>query len=73
MYEKTLGAHQGAVYVVAGVSGRVFTDATTIHPVMVSSLYALGSMVIDVNGDQLDAMFLDDSGLIQDYFTIRKN
>ena len=34
------------------------------------TLLRLGSMVIDINGDRLDARFLRETGAIDDYFTI---
>ena len=39
---------------------------------MYVSLNLLGSMVIDVNGKQMDAVFLDSNGLVRDYFTLIK-
>jgi acid phosphatase type 7 len=63
--------HEGAVYAVAGSSGQVSGGALN-HPAMFISLNSLGSMVLDVNGDQLDAAFLDSSGARRDYFTIVK-
>jgi hypothetical protein len=73
------GVHEGAVYVVAGSSGKTtgkdekrlargFLD----HPAMFISLYRLGSMVLDVNGNRLDAVFLSESGEKLDYFSIIK-
>ena len=47
-------------------------DGPLDHPVMYISLNVLGSMVLDVNSAQLDASFIDDTGTIQDYFTIVK-
>jgi hypothetical protein len=73
-YEKpVLGPtpHQGAVYVVAGSSGQT-TAGPLDHPAMVTSLLTLGSLVIDVDGSQLDARFLDSAGVVQDSFRIRK-
>ena len=63
--------HEGAVYAVAGSSSRL-GGGPLDHPVMVTSLNVLGSMVIDVNGGRLDACFLDDGGAIRDGFTILK-
>jgi hypothetical protein len=40
---------------------------------MVHSLDVLGSLVIDVDGDRLDARFLDDLGAVRDTFTIVKH
>jgi len=69
----TLGpaAHEGAVYAVAGSSSKT-TPAPLNHPVMVTSLLELGSMVIDIDGDQLNAVFIDDNGVVLDQFTIIK-
>jgi hypothetical protein len=66
---------QGAVYVVAGSSGWVTGDTFIpqyLHPAMFIKLKELGSMVIDVDGNRLDAKFLRETGAIDDYFTIIK-
>jgi len=68
-------ANRGAVYAVAGSSGD--TDAapgalTPKHPVMYASLMQLGSMVLEINGDRLDAKFLRENGTVDDSFTIQK-
>jgi len=69
-YVKTSAtAHSGAIYAVAGSSGKV-TTAPLNHPIMISNLLELGSMVLDVDGDQLNAVFLNDKGAIRDSFTI---
>ena len=39
---------------------------------MFSSLNQLGSMVLDIEGDRLEAKFLRENGQIDDYFTLRK-
>ncbi len=69
----TLGpsAHEGAVYVVAGSSGQA-TGGALNHPAMFISLNNLGSMVLDVNGNRLEAKFLRDTGAVDDHFTIIK-
>lgn len=64
-------AHEGAVYTVAGSSSQTGGGPLN-HPVMVESLNVLGSMVIDVNGPLLDAVFLDSDGDIRDHFQITK-
>jgi acid phosphatase type 7 len=67
--------HQGTVQVVAGSSGWVTGDVLAPlykHPVMFIKLKELGSMVIDVNSNRLDAKFLRETGAIDDYFTILK-
>ena len=69
----TLGpsAHEGAVYVVAGSSGQA-TGGALNHPAMFIALNNLGSMVLDVNGNRLDAKFLRETGAIADNFTLIK-
>ena len=63
--------HAGAVYAVAGSSGKT-SGGSLNHPVMVVSMSVLGSMVLDVNGNRLDAKFLDGNGNILDDFTMLK-
>ena len=63
--------HAGTVYVVAGSSGKRKSGPFD-HPAMAVSMATLGSMVLDVNGSRLDAMFLDSLGNILDDFTILK-
>src|SRR3989441_6075348 len=72
-YEKpvVLTPNKGAVYTVAGSSGQT-SGGSLDHPAMYLSLNVLGSLVLDVNGPQLDAKFLNSSGSVQDHFTIKK-
>ena len=42
------------------------------HPVMYTSMLSLGSMVLDVSGRQLDAAFIDSTGVVLDEFSIIK-
>jgi len=73
-YEKSAGtplAHGGAVYAVNGSACQV-SGGTLNHPAMIASLNVLGSMVIDINGDRLDARFLDAAGAVRDSFAIEK-
>ncbi len=65
------GPFEGAVYVVAGSSGTI-SGGTLDHPVMVESFNLLGSLVLDVNGNRLDAHFIDNVGAALDSFTILK-
>ena len=69
----TLGpaSHQGAVYVVAGSSGQI-SGGPLNHPAMYLSLNVLGSVVLDVDNNRVDATFLDQLGNRRDYFTIIK-
>ena len=62
----------GAVYVVAGSSGWATHLQPRNHPAMYVTLLQMGSMVIDINGNRLDARFLRETGAIDDYFTIIK-
>jgi hypothetical protein len=63
--------HQGAVYAVAGSSGQISGGALD-HPAMLVSLNRLGSLVLDVSGNRLDATFLDDLGAVRDSFSLIK-
>jgi tetratricopeptide (TPR) repeat protein len=70
-YEKPSvdGPHEGAVYAVAGSSGRV-GGGTLDHPAMAVSLAELGSLVLDVDGRELRGRFLEADGTIADTFTL---
>ncbi len=72
-YQKpaALSSHEGAVYAVAGSSGKISGGALN-HPAMFVSLNQLGSMVLDFDGDQLDVEFLNGSGSVADSFSIQK-
>ena len=63
--------HEGAVYAVAGSSGQT-SGGTLDHPAMFVSMSVLGSMVLDVSNNRLDAKFIDNTSTIRDYFTIVK-
>src|SRR5947207_8048779 len=73
-YEKpvALTPHKGAVYTVAGSSGHT-SGGSLNHPAMYISLNVLGSLVLDIYGSRLDAKFLNSSGSVKDYFTIKKD
>ncbi|HEC07663.1 MAG TPA: metallophosphoesterase [Thiolapillus brandeum] len=71
-YSKSGAPHKGSVYVVAGSSGQTSSMRGT-HPVMIASSATLGSLVLDINDNRLDARFLTDSGSIYDHFTLLKN
>ena len=70
-YGKPALPHAGAVYTVCGVSGQASGGALD-HPVMFKSLSMLGSLLLDVDGDRLDAHFIDSTGAERDHFTINK-
>ena len=75
VYEKpdlVAAEHMGAVYAVAGSSGKVTSNPALDHTAMFISLASLGSMVIDVAGNRLYAVFIDQTGLVLDEFTLMK-
>ena len=61
----------GTVYVVAGSSGQI-SGGDLDHRAMYVSLNELGSLVIDIEGNRLDASFVEASGFVTDQFTILK-
>ncbi len=63
--------HEGAVYAVAGSSGKT-SGGSLDHPAMYLSLNTLGSMVLDIDGNRMDAVFLDSNGSVRDSFTVIK-
>jgi len=63
--------YEGTVYAVAGSSGKVHS-APFGHPAMFVGLLELGSMVVDVAGNRLEAVFIDDKGDVLDEFTLIK-
>ena len=65
-------AGEGTVYVVAGSSGWA-TFRWGVHPVMYFDEIQTGFVVLDINGDRADAIFLRDTGAIDDSFTIIKS
>ena len=62
---------QGVVYIVAGSSGQTGGGSLN-HPAHFVSLNELGSMIVDVNSNRLDAMFLTGTGTISDRFSLIK-
>ena len=71
-YDKT--RKNGAVYVVAGTASDLRTGPLN-HPAMFVSLSTLGSLVLDVEGNKLEAKFIDhvaSSPNLIDEFTIIK-
>jgi hypothetical protein len=70
-YHKAHGDGNGAVFCVAGSSGKT-SSAPLDHPVFVHDEETLGSMVIDVDGDTLHASFLRSDGSVGDDFTMVK-
>jgi len=69
-YDKA--ANNAAVYAVAG-SSSMATGGSLDHPAMYFSTNDVGSLVIDVNSNKLDGMFIGDTPTVHDWFTITKN
>jgi hypothetical protein len=65
--------HQGTVYAVVGCSSRPLAIGSLDHPVMVTSLVELGSLVLDIDGGRIDGKFVNSSGVVRDYFTLLKH
>jgi hypothetical protein len=64
---------RGVVYTVAGSSGQAtFLSADAPHEGMFFTMLQLGSLVIDVDGNRLDATFLRETGETPDHFTLIK-
>lgn len=64
---------RGVIYTVAGSAGQAtFLQGDAPLAAMQVTLLELGSMVVDVSGNRLDAVFVRDNGLIQDRFTLIK-
>ena len=70
-YQKVDG--KGIVYVISGTAGTVNSVDNLNHPVMYHNSLTLGSFIVDINHNQLDAKFLTEDGIIDDYFTITKD
>ena len=64
--------NEGAVYAVAGSSGKVTTGTPLDHPAMLVALESLGSMILDISGNRMDVTFLDQNAAVRDEFTIMK-
>jgi len=64
-------SNRGAIYVVAGSAGKI-SGGTLNHPAMFLSLNRLGSLLVEVDGDRLDAWFIRENGTTNDSFTIIK-
>jgi hypothetical protein len=81
VYQKPAAtALAGAVYAVSGGASSVqfwYGGSTAFvnpnpHPVHVVNLLAIGSMVVEANGQRLNGRYLGQSGAIMDDFTILK-
>ena len=70
-YEKDLVDTEGAVYIVAGSSGKTESEPLN-HPAHYFSIAELGSLSIKIDGNELNTKFVRETGNIDDYFSILK-
>jgi hypothetical protein len=68
-YSVASGPRAGTMYVVAGSGGQVDRGPLD-HPALPFVHAALGSVVIEVEGDRLEARFLDARGAVRDRFAL---
>jgi hypothetical protein len=66
------GAHEGSLYAVVGSSGFATFATGSRHVAMHTQLLQLGSLIIDIDGNRMDAWFLRETGAIEDRFTVVK-
>ena len=66
------GSHRGTVYAVCGCSGEGGGIRQPDHPAMFFSRLGFGSMILEFDGLQLDATFIDQHGMAQDSFRVVK-
>lgn len=74
-YTEITKANKGAVYAVVGCSGKLSgTSSGWPHPIMHTSTNTdLGSLILEIEKNRLDAKFLTAGGQVLDAFTIMKN
>ena len=74
-YKKDSSDNKGTVYVVAGQSGRDgFSQSSYPHDSKYFSDYQkAGALFFEIEGNRLDAFYLEEDSLIHDKFTILKN
>ncbi|MBN2508110.1 MAG: metallophosphoesterase [Verrucomicrobia bacterium] len=64
----------GTVYVTAGVGGQPRNSFNIQHPAHLLKKTGIpGSLIIDINGGQLDFKYLNNNGVTEDYFTLLKS
>jgi hypothetical protein len=62
---------RGVIYTIAGSAGQALGGPLN-HPAHFISLNELGTVVVDVNENRLDAKFLNSDGVVRDYYTLTK-
>ena len=71
-YTKDPGANQGSIYSVMGSSSKNQGDLFR-HPIMIYWENIEGSVVIDIEGSQMDAYFIRNDGEVRDSYRLTKN
>ncbi len=66
-----LAPHSGTVYLVLGSSSKL-DQAPLDHPVMVAPRQEMGSVLVDINKQRLNAVFVNRDGAVADQFSIVK-
>jgi len=66
------GANEGAIYLTLGSSSLVVPGLPLDHPVTVAAEARLGFVVVEVDSNRLDAVFVDNTGVERDRFTMFK-
>lgn len=64
--------NRGTIYSIVGSSGQAPGGGALNHPAHFVSLSILGSLVVDVSSNRLDAFFLTSTGATNDTYTLRK-
>ena len=68
-YNKAPGPHSGTVYVVSGTGSR-FEGTITPWPALAVGLSELGSLAIDIDGQDLDVRMIRPDATVADHFRI---
>ncbi|MEM1451479.1 MAG: metallophosphoesterase family protein [Planctomycetota bacterium] len=68
-YRKEPGPRGGAVYIVAGASGKI-SGGSLDHPAMAISTSTLSSVVLDIDGNRMDVTMLTSTGQVLDTLTM---
>jgi hypothetical protein len=64
---------RGVVYSIVGSSGQATGQNSPLnHPAHIVSINVLGSLLVDVNSNRLDAIFLTSTGATNDHYTLIK-
>lgn len=74
-YKKDSSDNKGTVYIVAGESGKLgFAQTTYPHDSKYFSEYQkAGALFFEIEGNRLDAFYLEEDSIVHDKFTIFKN